>query len=130
MDKKIKDEWVKRLESGKIKQATGNLAIGETRCCLGVLCDIAVEQGLITKKTTGEELGEPTYDDIDDSEIVWYYDGSDEILPESVRQWAGLDDDSPAVEIGNLTVKSKRLADINDEGSTFKEIAELIKKQL
>lgn len=34
-------KWAKALESGKYKQATSGLRIGEGYCCLGVLCKIA-----------------------------------------------------------------------------------------
>jgi hypothetical protein len=39
--------WIERLESGTIQQGFGQLAAGQRRCCLGVLCDIAVEKGVI-----------------------------------------------------------------------------------
>jgi ribosomal protein L20 len=42
--KEIRNLWIERLRSGTIKQGIGRLAIEDTRCCLGVLCDIAVEQ--------------------------------------------------------------------------------------
>ena len=44
MKKEIAEKWVAKLRSGEIKQGTGFLrrSTGE-RCCLGVLCDMAVE---------------------------------------------------------------------------------------
>ena len=41
MDKKLKAKWVKALRSGKFEQGQKALRIGNTYCCLGVLCEVA-----------------------------------------------------------------------------------------
>ena len=43
MNKEIKAEWVKALRSGEYKQGGGALHRGDHFCCLGVLCDIAID---------------------------------------------------------------------------------------
>ena len=44
----IAERWVAKLRSGEIEQGTGYLGRSEgERCCLGVLCDMAVEEGVI-----------------------------------------------------------------------------------
>lgn len=54
MKAEVKAEWLKRLRSGEYKQTGGVLhrIVGDddrvdTFCCLGVLCEIAVEQGVV-----------------------------------------------------------------------------------
>lgn len=51
----IKQEWVTRLRSG-IPQTTGRLAKGDARCATGVLCDIAVEHGIISRSTITPDI--------------------------------------------------------------------------
>ncbi|HEY4832468.1 MAG TPA: hypothetical protein VIH61_07925, partial [Waddliaceae bacterium] len=48
MNKKIKKQWLKELRSGEWVQGRGKLMDNQDRaCCLGVLCDIAVREGII-----------------------------------------------------------------------------------
>ena len=67
-------KWVQALRSGKYKQAHGTLGKEDgSRCCLGVLCDLAVEAGVI--KT---------------------FNLYSTCLPEEVTMWAGLSSDQGA----------------------------------
>jgi hypothetical protein len=104
--------WVERLRSGKVEQAKGQLGAGDTRCCLGVLCDIAVEMGVIPPPTQ------------DLSFVV--YDGADVVLPESVQKWAGV---QSAVGL-LLDCYDVSLVEANDTGFPFSEIADLIEKNV
>ena len=47
MDKSYKQAWVNALRSGKYRQGKRGLhnSMKDTYCCLGVLCDIAVQRG-------------------------------------------------------------------------------------
>ena len=45
MKPEIKKQWVQALRSGEYKQGRGQLKQGATFCCLGVLCDLAVQSG-------------------------------------------------------------------------------------
>lgn len=47
MDKKLKDEWIKALRSGKYTQGQGQLCNGVEYCCLGVLAEIALNKGAL-----------------------------------------------------------------------------------
>ena len=48
MKQEIAEKWVERLRSGKITQCTSVLGrVTGARCCLGVLSDLAVEEGII-----------------------------------------------------------------------------------
>lgn len=143
MDAKVKTKWVDALRSGEYKQASGVLRDdNDAFCCLGVLCDVAVKEGLeITV------FPPPTSDEEADSEEFstnWggYGYGSrydDEVLPGEVREWAGLDDNSPEVprqdtdpEVTHsyAVAPEVALADLNDRGMTFNEIADRIEAYL
>lgn len=109
MNPEVKAKWLEALRSGKYKQGDSALHKGEQFCCLGVLCDIAVQSGIV--KT-----------DINhDDEVV--YDGRADYLPLSVQEWAGLPNEN-----GDYDRYASSLADQNDEGATFTEIADIIEK--
>ncbi len=81
MNAEIKARWLDALKSGKYKRGTGFLSYDGRHCCLGVLCELAVEDGIITK--TG--LRGPTFD---------YGIGKDVSqfgLPAKVQAWSGID---------------------------------------
>jgi hypothetical protein len=120
--KEIAAEWKSRLRSGKIKQlkaALGNTA-GE-RCCLGVLCDMAVEAGIIpppninaTAQGKGIILGYGTSGD-------W----NSGTLPEIVKEWAGM---RSSVGQWQWDYNSLSLTTLNDTGISFPEIADAIEE--
>jgi len=72
MKKRVKRKWVAALKSGKYKQGKRRLRDRKKHCCLGVLCEIAVAEGVIPK-----------------------YKGSEIFLPLEVQVWAGLDQPDP-----------------------------------
>lgn len=129
MNADVKAQWVAALRSGDYQQTQGKLGRveavddGEVSfpvgfCCLGVLCDLAVKEGVISGPTELE--GVLRYPD-----GVW---SESSILPADVMRWAGLDGRNPDVrtaEDGELG-----LASVNDAGSTFDQIAALIEEQL
>ena len=124
MNKTIKEQWIKSLNSNDYIQGTGYLKQtegDETRyCCLGVLCDLysdeqAKEESL-QWKVEGEEEDGTTYFVLEDD-----IEGA---LPQKVAQWAGLNSGSPVVEGTALTR-------LNDSGrASFKQIADLIEAHL
>lgn len=134
MNAAIKAQWTAALRSGDYPQAKNNLRTEEGYCCLGVLCDLAVEAG-VTEITT-----EPG-----DSSAVYWYDGEFLSLPGSVQKWAGLDYlDNPhnpdidreadgfpeaAVVDGEVSGHAASLAELNDNGTTFAVIADIIDAQ-
>jgi hypothetical protein len=142
----VKAKWLAALRSGEYKQTQGVLAHtffsegenGEVTgyCCLGVLCDLAVKDGVIpppVKDYGGDwkygAFDRVLYDEGDYKE----YDTSETGLPMTVREWAGLDvsDEDPKWtdptpdEPSNYT-----LAGANDSGKTFAEIADIIEEHL
>ncbi len=124
MKENIKQEWMKRLRSGKIIQITKRLGHQSGgRCCLGVLCDIAVDENIIPPPavTNGSMVS---------------FDGNFNVLPQSVRKWANLvsrDGQAQVPETHQETQPFKykdrefeTLAEANDECLSFDEIADLI----
>lgn len=95
-------KWVDALRSGKYKQGIGQLRRGDTFCCLGVACDIARED--LKEEWRGED-----------------FDGNDLILPTSVQMWLGMENRS-----GFIASIGSKLAAMNDRGTSFAEIANLI----
>lgn len=114
MDERIKKLWVDALRSGEYKQGTGALCTTSfgivEHCCLGVLCELAIEDGVSLPKFERN------------NHVL--FDGMDATLPESVVDWADLDCENPEVD-GALS-----LAEYNDDGSSFFRIADLIEENL
>lgn len=118
MNAHIKENWVAALESGDYEQGVSLLAYedGESMkyCCLGVLCELAVEAGVAIKRKVGNTV---TYGDNE-------YDAT---LPPVVMFWAGIEQ-----EEGQFTDRlgdNKYLAALNDDGMPFTEIAGIIRER-
>jgi len=122
MNPRIKQRWLEALRSGEYKQTSETLRDENGFCCLGVLCDIhAKERGTNWVKLV---------------DIYELY-GEIQLLPLSVQEWAGLDNDMGGLvdfdceKDGVMYVKSESLPEINDTWrKNFNEIADLIETQL
>lgn len=120
-----KKKWTKALRSGKYKQAKEKLVdVDGSKCCLGVLCDL---QGRLDKFVTHD----------------WFIDSFDDV---SIYEEEELSKDNPLYEYLNgagdfpqditvsMTNKTGKpvekvcLAWCNDNGLTFKQIANIIDK--
>lgn len=125
MNAEIKSQWVDALRSGKYTQ--GENALRETvngktaHCCLGVLCELALESGLTVR------IEEDVVDLVTSQDRFTSFDGDAAYLPESVQRWSDIstsngqffkEDESRAVTLSAL----------NDTGYSFTEIADLIEK--
>jgi hypothetical protein len=84
MKKSVKDEWVRRLRSGDYEQGMGELRFEDKYCCLGVLCVMAVEAGVI-EETSDPMTGVFAYGRAGSDD-----DRQTQMLPVSVAEWAGL----------------------------------------
>lgn len=121
MNPEIKAKWVAALRSGEFEQGRGVLhtraASGreDRYCCLGVLCDIAIREGLAVAKGTAN------FSDVS-------YDGDSAFLPWKVVEWAGLEGGNPAVRRDDGLVDT--LSFYNDQGKSFDEIADMIEEYL
>jgi hypothetical protein len=107
----VKAQWVAALRSGEYQQGRGLLHYhdgnADRMCCLGVLSHLAYEAEVCDREA--DEDGEFTYS------------GSNNYLPYPVVDWAGLDTHNPGV-----LEEPKNLANLNDAGFTFDQIADLI----
>lgn len=101
--------WVEALRSGKYEQASGHLRTTEGYCCLGVLADIA------GAKWRPDGFG-AFYAEVD----CW---GSRSIAPSFVRAFVGLKDEC------GMFGDDDTLAERNDSGTTFSEIADIIESE-
>lgn len=111
MNKLVKKLWVSALRSGKYKQGKDALCRGNqngTRhCCLGVLSDIAVKQGVCSRREAFR---------------------GNAVLNDKVKKWAELAGEDPFIELGKYSCHS--LAWLNDNDRSFKEISNIIQKEL
>lgn len=100
MKKEIADKWIKALRSGKYKQGKEDLhdSVHNTFCCLGVLCDIGYAQP--------HHNGDAYIENDPDLTENCYLETKDGYIPS-----LGTD-----------------LAKLNDNGTTFEEIADIIEK--
>lgn len=114
MNPEIKQKWVDALRSGQYKQGRFNLRLTKNSfCCLGVLCELHRKEH---KKRWG----------VNKNKEYTYY-ANNGTLPEEVLAWVGLEPYDDVVHIRKI---NKPLTRLNDEGSTFEEIADVIEKYL
>jgi len=118
--------WVKGLRSNRFKQATNALAIrrnpdGEWgHCCLGVACEIAIENGLPMKV---EVIG-----DVEGSQAKTFGKYDDQsVLPVEVATWLGVSDRNPMLKTQGEAFHAYSAAGLNDtHGYTYEQIAQCI----
>jgi hypothetical protein len=124
--------WVDALRSGRFRQGIGKLttvtdgATGESEerhCCLGVLCELALEAGVGLNVT--ERATPSTYAGLRRTRS---YDGQVNFPPKEVLDWAGLTERNPSVRHHAVV---RTLGFLNDERNlTFAAIADLVEEQL
>ena len=120
MKQEWKDKWVAALKSGNYEQGTGCLRNKDRFCCLGVLCDI------INKEL---EVGkwDNKYFNNNDHYVFRINDTIDHGgLPLQIQEIAGIG--SRSGSINYINKKYETLSYLNDKGSTFEQIAEIIEE--
>lgn len=105
MKKNVADKWIKALRSKKYKQCRGQLKFDGRHCCFGVLCDLYYRG----KHKNPNRFGDS----------ILY-------VPDEVKEWAGLKTYNGVFECAPGQKTS--LIDRNEEGETFKQIANYIKR--
>lgn len=132
VDQEIKKRWIEALRSGRYEQGKSCLAREQPEggeiafCCLGVLCELSVEEGVaVRERVNGDRI---------------CYNGSICHLPAEVRDWALVSSSQAAyfdpadVALHCPDVVTSRrhatLADLNDSGASFRQIADLIEAKL
>lgn len=131
MNRKIRKRWVAALRSGAYEQGRGHLHAEGGRlgtepgyCCLGVLCDIAAHEGVVSAMWN-------------DRSGLWSYGAETEtsVLPAEVIAWAGLTCEDPLIP-GEVAPEWQEddtvgLTALNDDAKmSFAQIADIIEKHL
>jgi hypothetical protein len=126
MNPEIKAEWTRRLRSGEVRQAKSTLrrqypdgSVGY--CCLGVLCEMAVEAGVAERSDSATSMTS-LYRGAGGDRF-----GSVAALPVDVMKWAGLKAADPVV---SHETGQSNLSVLNDSGKSFDSIAYLIDQSL
>lgn len=122
MNKGIADAWIEKLSDGSIKQGRHSLCIykqdrGYEMCCLGVLCELARENGLNIdineRQVHGGIISER------------FYDGETKFLPESVMKWSGM-----KTAFGRFGKETDETLDyLNDQSFNFDAVIKVIKEK-
>lgn len=126
MNPEIKAKWIAALRSGEYQQTHGvleqvvkNSDRGAGFCCLGVLCKLAADEGVVVR-----------HFDPDSTRPNAMY-GAEEVggfPPDEVNEWAGTNVSRYFV-LAREDFKSS-LADLNDNrGYTFEQVADVIEKE-
>lgn len=115
-NKKNIKKWTTRLRDPNLLQGFGQLGTADgKRCCLGVACDVAVEEGVINPPVTNMNG-------------VLFYAGMSALLPLAVADWLGLSN-HPILDLPSREddIEALTLVGLNDEQSlSFSQIADLI----
>ena len=133
MKKEIADEWVKALRSGEYVQGQNMLKYEDPdtdemhHCCLGVLCEIAIENGVeleVESRIFNVKMDDRGYM----LHKAFMYDDLSGLLPERILQWSGVR--SPEGKASSGFAES--LAEMNDalfrKGKGFGRISDFIEK--
>ena len=122
MNQTVKEKWLQALRSKEYEQGHGCLkesvydscysGYQDKFCCLGVLTDLYIQENNLDWSSHSESL---------------FYEGLP--VPDSfVCSWAGLEYANPEIKIDKPFADS--LAEMNDHGYSFEEIADVIEQQL
>lgn len=145
MNPEIKRRWITALRSGKYPQGKGALHTvfpdSETFCCLGVLCELALNVGVAQS-----DVDEVRQFGIHTSRTISYFDPDDRNESESslptrgVLRWAGLNniygacvpkrDEYSGWWPEGVPTGAADLVTLNDAGVPFDKIADLIEREL
>ena len=119
MDKEIKEKWTTALRSGEYKQGFDRLRRYDTCCCLGVLCELAVNAGVIPPGKLHSDF----------TGVAYAYGESERVglLPDEVLHWASIENQTAVFNYGE---QRGDLAHFNDTGLSFEEIATIIEENL
>ena len=107
MNKKIAKLWVEELRSGHWEQGKLFLEHTNTYCVMGILANIAATYGICSHSGNG----------------IARFDGKSFIVPKSVIEWAEM-----KTELGQIPGLKYSLAEMNDNGKSFKYLADIIER--
>lgn len=110
MKKEIMEKWVTALRSGEYKQTKAKLKDSTGHCCLGVLCELALKENVVSYEPFNMTFA-----------------GSATILPVSVRNWANMKSPNPGICDLGYPIEGT-LASLNDKDNSFEKIADIIER--
>ena len=115
MNEQVKQKWLSALRSGDYQQTQLKLHTDDGFCCLGVLCDLYGKEHNVE------------WDLVEDEDHSYYmFQDHPATLPLSVVEWVGVESSNPYIDDS----RSLTLVELNDIGSTFNVIADLIEEHL
>lgn len=147
MNRAVLDEWVSALRQDGASKCTGSYALGlsnsdtawgqfggsgklatELRSPLGVLCELAVQAGVVKRNADvtvdASEVLEQIAPGCTGCTVASYgAEGAFRRLPAEVMSWAALA--SSAVRVGR---KGRAVCDLAADGMTFAELADLLSR--
>jgi hypothetical protein len=118
----VKVKWLEALRSGRYTQGTGALQSvhedgSRSFCCLGVLCEVAIEMGVVLDMGT-------VRDETPAGSIVTY-DGASSYPPAKVEEFAN----QGGRTLAGWEVNGESLVNMNDNrGDSFETIANFIEE--
>ncbi len=113
-------KWVEALKSGEFKQAQKQLRNDDAYCCLGVACE------LYRREHESESYWEGN------TFIFGDFNSEESVLPKIVQDWLGVTSETCFVDRADSTLPAfhrTELTGLNDEGSTFEQIAAIIESE-
>lgn len=141
MNPEIKTEWLAALRSGEYKQETGILRARGGFCCLGVLCDLYVKKGIGEWISISPDPQTPNNSytlHVEGQIVTWGLPGVIQDKADLVQGGATIPVNSrgrvmqllPSHIAANAEDEGgfKTLADINDSGGSFADIANIIEE--
>jgi len=137
VDKEVKKKWLRALRSGAYVQGDSFLAYRnksgkDNFCCLGVLCDIYANNhdGVYWEpsKIISTSFGDNSKKHKNVKPLMIF--DEDLALPQKVMVWAGIysSDGEYDFKLENGETIMRSLAEANDEGVSFKKIADIIEE--
>lgn len=120
-------EWIEALRSNKYNQTRHALKVKTSNtecsyCCLGILCEIERERFELKEYEPKPIEQDP--DDYSTYEQNYYYDETDYVVPIKARKLLGWKESNQTGE----TSLGINLADMNDRGDSFSDIANTIEQ--
>ena len=127
MNQEIKKLWLAELRNPERKQAQKRLNNGEGMCCLGVLCDIVKDYPEVQGSWVLDSVMKPQFSCLSWNAPNQPNEKAVGHLPLAVKNLADLEG-----RFGEYDGKydgKQSLANLNDEGITFAEIANVIERE-
>ena len=122
MDKDLVRRWINDLRYGGHAQARGALHVDDRYCCLGRAIEVI----------HGEDKWVLHYKSKADSGPYFYaYPYDDPVMIADDDCWVGLSpEDIETLGLIEIGAYPEKLVDMNDDGLTFKEIADFVEEKL